>query len=790
MTEQVTHLFSHSHHHLNVRECSSPLDVLSFTGHESLSVPFSWHITFTSVDKQLGREAMLLKTAALTLKTSAVQAAYLPEAEPLRVVQGVVTGFEALGVSTDEARYAITLQPRLALLARTRQNAIWQDKSVPQIVEAILRDRHGMRGQDFVFNLSRDYPKREQVMQFDEDDLRFVTRLLAEVGIWFRFTTDTRLSIDVVEFYDGPQGYVTGLTLPAVPPSGLHDDGVESVWAMASRYQVVEKTVSTRDYNYRDALADMNAQADVTGGDDTTCGEAYHWADNYLQAGEAYSAQPASESGAFYARLRHERYLNGQTQLSATSTCASLTPGTVVRVSGGAHVTDTFRDGVVITALVCRAARDSSMETVFEAIPVGGRYCFRPEPAPRPVMAGTLPARVTSTTVNDTYGHIDRDGRYRVNMLFDRAGWETGFESLWVRQSRPYAGDTFGLHLPLLAGTEVAIGFEHGNPDRPYIAGVLHDSSRGDHVTIRNYKRNVLRTPANNKLRLDDTRGQEHIKLSTEYGGKSQLNLGHLVDGEKQKRGEGFELRTDSWGAIRANKGLFISADGQAAAQGDALEMKQPISLLKGAINQLTEWGSITQTHLSFPPDVEPLTSLLKSTDELEGSAMLLSAPEGIGAVTPEGMLLNSGKGLYLQSLGEVNLVSAQRLSANASKGISLLAQQEGMRLVSAKGPLAVESHADTLSLTSLKDVTVQSTQGHLQLTAKNGITIGCGGAYIRLTPQGDIEIHGPGLMSLKGQHDWQGPASEDFPLPELPSSICKECLKRAQERAQGFIPR
>ena len=144
-------------------------------------------------------------------------------------------------------------------------------------------------------------------------------------------------------------------------------------------------------------------------------------------------------------------------------------------------------------------------------------------------MAGTLPARVTSTTENDIYGHIDKDGRYRVNMLFDRENWETGFESLWVRQSRPYAGNTYGLHLPLLAGTEVAIGFEDGNPDRPYIAGVLHDSAHGDHVTIRNYRRNVLRTPANNKIRLDDERGKEHIKVSTEYGGKSQLNLGHLV---------------------------------------------------------------------------------------------------------------------------------------------------------------------------------------------------------------------------------------------------------------------
>ncbi len=153
-------------------------------------------------------------------------------------------------------------------------------------------------------------------------------------------------------------------------------------------------------------------------------------------------------------------------------------------------------------------------------------------------MAGTLPARVTSTVKNDIYAHIDKDGRYRVNLDFDRDTWKPGYESLWVRQSRPYAGDTYGLHLPLLAGTEVSIAFEEGNPDRPYIAGVKHDSAHTDHVTIQNYKRNVLRTPANNKIRLDDERGKEHIKVSTEYGGKSQLNLGHLVDAGNSSAGK------------------------------------------------------------------------------------------------------------------------------------------------------------------------------------------------------------------------------------------------------------
>ena len=783
-------LFSHNHHLLSVKGCEAGLDVLAFEGDEALSQPFRYRIEFTSADHAISKEMMLMKAASLTLQAPVAQGFGINVQQPVRVIQGVVTGFERLSTSRDETHYALTLQPRLALLNRSHQNAIYQDQSVPQIVEKILRERHGLRGQDFLFSLTKTYPRREQVMQYGEDDLRFITRLLGEVGIWFRFTADTRLHIDVAEFCDSQQGYEKGLTLPSVPPSGQQSAGVDAVWEMACRHRVVEQQVSTRDYNYREATADMNAQVDVTRGETTTFGEAYHWGDNYLTAGNAHDRHPAPESGAFYARLRHERYLNGQTRMQATTSCPTLCPGQVLKVTGGEEVAGEFADGVLITAMHSHARRDADFAVEFAGIPDSPDVGYRPEPGARPVMAGTLPARVTSTRENDTYGHIDKHGRYRVNMLFDRARWETGFESLWVRQSRPYAGDTYGLHLPLLAGTEVAIGFEDGNPDRPYIAGVLHDSAHGDHVTIRNDKRNVLRTPANNKIRLDDERGKEHIKLSTEYGGKSQLNLGHLVDSDRQPRGEGFELRTDSWGAIRAQKGIFISADGQVQAQGQVLAMEPAVSLLKGAVNQVTEWGSITQTHHNVIPDTGPLSALTTGASDLKQPTLLMSAPQGIAAVTPETTLLHSGNGLYLQSLGEVNITTAQRCSLNASQAISLLAQQEGMRLVSAKGPLQVESHGDILSLTALKDITVQSTQGHLQLTAKNGITLGCGGAYIRLTPQGEVQIHGPGVISLKGQHDLQGPVSEEFPLPELPASVCKECLKKAQALAQGFVPR
>ncbi|KLP31474.1 type VI secretion system Vgr family protein [Enterobacter roggenkampii] len=754
--------YSHSHHLLAVKDCGSALDVLAFEGDEALSTPFRYRIEFTSSDHAIAREAMLMKPGSLTLQAPVDQGYGIKVQQAVRTLQGVVTGFERLSTSKDETRYALTLRPRLALLDRSHQNAIYQDMSVPQIVEKILRERHGMRGQDFLFSLSKEYPRREQVMQYGEDDLHFIIRLLGEVGIWFRFTTDTRLNIDVVEFYDSQQGYEKGLTLPSVPPSGQHSKGVDSVWGMECHHNVVQKQVSTRDYNYRQATQDMNTLVDATRGDVTTYGDAYHWADNYLTPGSTYDSNPAPESGAFYARLRHERYLNGQTRAQGITSCPTLSPGQVLKVTGGYEVADVFAQGVVITAMHTYARRDKDFAVDFDGIPDSTDFGFRPEPGSRPVMAGTLPARVTSTTENDTYGHIDKDGRYRVNMLFDRDNWETGFESLWVRQSRPYAGDTYGLHLPLLAGTEVAIGFEDGNPDRPYIAGVLHDSAHGDHVTIRNYKRNVLRTPANNKIRLDDERGKEHIKVSTEYGGKSQLNLGHLVDSEKQQRGEGFELRTDSWGAIRAQKGIFISADGQARAQGQVLEMQAAMSQLEQARSLAEALRSAAEAARVELADVQTQKALLsEALTDLKKAALLVSAPEGIAQVTGKSLQQSAGDNIISTSGGHTDFSALKRFTVAAGERVSLYAQKLGIKMFAGKGKVEIQAQGDEMTLDALKDIRISSSEGKLIISAKQEIVLTSGGGYIRIA-DGTVECAAPDKIIERGAV-WQKFGGQSF---------------------------
>lgn len=734
-------MFDHSHHVLKVWDNTAPLDVLAFTGEEHLSQPYRYTIEFTSSAKDIQPAQMLMQDATFTLNATPNALASLgaalsmtpPVMQALRTVHGVIQRFKRLSTSHDESRYEVTLVPRLALLAKSHQHAIYQNLSVPEIVEKILRDRHGFKGQDFLFTLAHTYPKRELVMQYGENDLQFISRLLAEIGIWFRFTADPKLNIDVVEFYDDQQHYQFGTSLPLRNPSGMNDVGVESVWGLTSAHQVVENRVTTRDYNYRQAQSWMDGDVDVTRGDKTTYGEAYHYADNYLAAGDKNSPQSESESGAFYARLRHERYLNQQTLLHGFTTSAALSPGQELKVDGDAP--EAFRRGAVIVAISSKARRDQSYEVEFTAIPYSENVCFRPEPSAKPVMAGTIPARVTSTVVNDTYSHIDKDGRYRVSFDFDRDEWQAGCESLWVRQARPYAGDTYGLHAPLLAGTEVAIAFEEGNPDRPYIAYALHDSKHGDHVTLQNYKRNVLRTPANNKLRLDDERGKEHIKLSTEYGGKTQLNLGHLVDSQKQQRGEGFELRTDDWGAIRAGKGIFISADGQPKAGGKVLEMGAAIGQLQQALSLTETLRVAAETAKAELADLQTQKRLLIDTlTELKQAALLLSSPAGIAQITPKSLQLSAGENVTTTSGKNTDFSVLKKFTVTAGEKVSLFAQKLGMKLFASHGKIEIQAQGDEMMLDALKDLRISSSQGKIVISAKQDILlVGSGGAYIRI---------------------------------------------------------
>ena len=135
-------------------------DVLRFRGREALSEPFKWDIEFTTNQSNLVPEDVLMKYASFRMRSG-------------KNVHGVVTRLEWLSTTADQSHYRLTLSSRLALLEHTRQCRVFQNQSVPEVVEQVLRG-HGLEGPDFEFRLERTYPARELITQWRETDLEFI----------------------------------------------------------------------------------------------------------------------------------------------------------------------------------------------------------------------------------------------------------------------------------------------------------------------------------------------------------------------------------------------------------------------------------------------------------------------------------------------------------------------------------------------------------------------------------------------------------------------------------------
>lgn len=357
-------------YHLKVKGCTAPLDVESFQGREGLSTRYRYDVVLTSADKDIDPSVMLMKNVTFIMQTlpeAAFRRTIAPEVR--RTVYGVITRFSRLSVSADEATYRLTFEPRLSLLDNSRRSAIYQNMSVPEVVEKILRENHNWPGWLFEFRLSNTWPSREIITQFMLSDAEFIARLLSEVGIWFNFTQDSETGHEVVLFGDSGKGWQYDVSVPAVNPAGMHDNRAESVWNLQAHHQVAERSVSMHDYNYRTADAIMNADADLTHDDDkTTYGNDYHYTDGFLSEGDQYNRPDSNntESGYFYARLRHERQLNRQHRLSLESNSTLIAPGQILKAEG--DTSQAFANGMLVTAIESSASRDSHYKLKAEGI--------------------------------------------------------------------------------------------------------------------------------------------------------------------------------------------------------------------------------------------------------------------------------------------------------------------------------------------------------------------------------------------------------------------------------------
>lgn len=161
------------------------------SGEEAVSGDYRLVIEALSDDVHLELKTLLGRIAELRIG--------LPDGGE-RIVSGLVAEAAQSGADGGFARYRLTVVPGFALLAHRRDSRVFQDQSVPQIVEAVLAEAR-TRGGPFAagfhwrLELTRDYPPRSYCLQYRESDHAFVQRLLAEEGIATRY-----------EFTDGQGG--------------------------------------------------------------------------------------------------------------------------------------------------------------------------------------------------------------------------------------------------------------------------------------------------------------------------------------------------------------------------------------------------------------------------------------------------------------------------------------------------------------------------------------------------------------------------------------------------------
>ncbi|NHB59560.1 type VI secretion system tip protein VgrG [Acinetobacter sp. 194] len=385
--------------------------------------------------------------------------------------------------------------------------------------------------------------------------------------------------------------------------------------------------------------------------------------------------------------------------------------------------------------------------------------------------------------------HVDEWGRIKVRFLFTRnedhqfdggAGSNNDdTDSAWVDVLTPWAGEGYGARFLPRINEIVVIDFFDGNIDRPFVVGRIHEAQRSptkfdikgqlpDTKKLAGIRSKEVGGEGFGQLRFDDTTGQISTQLQSSHAA-TQLNLGNLSHPKEKDtsegRGEGFELRTDQWGAVRAGQGLLVSTYKQDAAKGDHLaaeEAKKQLEASQTNTKALSDIAKQQQTD-----EIESVDQLKEFAEQIEAdiakfkkALLLLNSPEGIALSTPEDIHL-SADGQINHSAGDsINISTQKNFIAHASQKISLFAAQSGARLYAGQGKVEIQAQSDALDLLAKQGIRISSTDDRIEISSPKEIVITGASSQITLNGSGIFPKTGGKFEVKAGQHVFQPGAS------------------------------
>ena len=447
------------------------------SGHERLGGLFEITLEFTrhtgdlNLDDLLGTSATLsIHNATVTRKGSVAHT---------RHFNGYFSRIAFAGYGAEgQARFHATLVPWLWFLTRTADCRIFQQKSVPDIIEEVFRDA-GFS--DFKKDLRGNYQPREFCVQYRETDYNFVSRLMESEGIYYHF-----------EHEDGHHKLVLCDDMVCHKPDPKHatikfiggaeareQKGIITDWNFSK--QVKPGKFAHNDFNFTTPTPDPNlrllARSSAPKSQKPKPFEIYDNSGGYGTIAE----------GNRYARLRMEEILADRDTAHARTDLIGVKAGCKFKLDKH-PIADQNRD-YLITAVHWSAAEGgygsgggggNFFDCDFSCIPADST--FRPPRAtPLAKIDGPQTATVCGPSGQEVY--VDKHSRVKVQFHWDRYGKSDAGSSCWIRVSQPWAGGSFGGMANPRIGHEVIVEFIEADPDRPIITGRVYNGHNMPHAS-------------------------------------------------------------------------------------------------------------------------------------------------------------------------------------------------------------------------------------------------------------------------------------------------------------------
>jgi type VI secretion system VgrG family protein len=409
--------------------------------------------------------------------------------------------------------YLLRFVPRAWRLGLTLTTDIFMEMSLEEIFRHKL-EVAGLSSSDVMFRFSGEDPPREFVVQYQETDLAFVSRLAENAGITIFFEQNDDEQNEVIVFGDDNAAF--NAIEPATVSFAPRGD-CQQVYEMEAMTQLVTTAFKTRDYNYRNPSMDLLGEYDV---DALGGGMSNEFGEHVKTPAEA----------AKVAQMRAEETAVDFYNLHGRSELPQFRAGGTVTIEDHPHsgVGELLLVGVTHDVEQAVFGADNGAaeryHADFRAIPVSTPY-RPPRITPKPIVPGVITGLVEHASDTE-HGALDDEGRYRVSFMYDSSTErEPGKASRSLRMAQPSAGPDRGMHIPLKPGTEVIVSCVNGDPDRPLIAGAVPNPQTYSPVNASNAEQSVI-TVNKSTLAFDDREARIKLTVGDEHAEENVLQIG------------------------------------------------------------------------------------------------------------------------------------------------------------------------------------------------------------------------------------------------------------------------